>query len=128
MQTATAEQKIQIGNYKDIYTQLGGNKFVVMTGSKIKYYGYNDNGYVYLMVELSKNQSRAKYLKIQLNWKDLYDLEFSRIKRTLTPLAKELNIKVFDEEQVIVTKMDDVYGEDLQGMFSQVTGLSTRLF
>ena len=128
MQTATAEQKIQIGNYKDIYTQLGGNKFVVMTGSKIKYYGYDDKGYVFLMVELSKNQSRAKYLKIQLNWKDLYDLEFSRIKRTLTPLAKELNIKVYDEEQVIVTKMDDVYGEDLQGMFSQVTGLSTRLF
>lgn len=127
MQTATA-QKIQIGDYHEIYNQLGGNRFTAMTGSKVKYYGYNDDGYIYLMVELIKNQSKAKYLKIQYNSSDLYDLEFSRIKRTLTPLAKELGIKVYDEETITVTKMDDVYGEDLQAMFSQVTGLSTRLF
>ena len=126
MQTATA-QKIQIGDYHETYNQLGGNRFIAMTGSKI-HYGYDKNGYVYLMVELVKNQSGARYLKIQLNWKDLYDLEFSRIKKTLTPLAKELGIKIYDEEIIPVTRMDDVYGEDLQSMFSQVTGLATRLF
>ena len=126
MQIATATQ-YKIGDYHEIINQLGGNRFTAMTGSKIKY-GYDKNGYVYLMVELTKNQSGAKYLKIQYNSNDTYDLEFSRIKRTLTPLAKELGIKVYDEEQVIITKMDDVYGEDLQAMFSQVTGLATRLF
>ena len=80
------------------------------------------------MVELTKNQSKAKYLKIQYNSSDLYDLEFSRITKTQNPLAKELGIKVYDEETITIVKMDDVYGEDLQAMFSQVTGLSTRLF
>ena len=127
MQTATATQ-YKIGDYHEIYNQLGGNRFTAMTGSKIKYYDYNKGGYIFLMVELTKNQSKAKYLKIQYNSSDLYDLEFSRISRTLTPLAKELGIKVYDEEQVTIVKMDDVYGEDLQAMFTQVTGLSTRLF
>jgi len=127
MQTS-AQNEIKIGDYKTIAEQIGGNKFLAMTGSKFQYYGYNELGYVYLMIKLTRNQSKAQYLKIQLNANDLYDLTFSRIKKTLTPLAKELSIKVYDEEIVIVKEYKDVYADMLQEIFTSVTGLYTRLF
>ena len=120
--------KIKIGNYQDIIHQLGGNKFLAMTGSKIKYYGYDDNGYVYLMVELVKNQSRAKYLKIQLNGKDLYNLEFSRIKKTLNKEYAAYGIKIYDEKKEVVKIYKDVFCDSLQDMFTNTTGLLTRLY
>jgi len=126
--TQTVQDKIKIGDHRIIAEQIGGNKFLTMTGSKFQYYGYDDLGYVYLMIKLSKNQSKAQYLKIQLNGLNLYDLTFSRIKRTLTPLAKELGIKVYDEEIVIAKEYKDVYADMLQDIFTSVTGLYTRLF
>jgi len=125
--TQTQEQ-IKIGDYKDIAQQIGGNKFLAMTGSKFQYYGYDELGYVYLMIKLSKNQSKAQYLKIQLNGLDLYDLTFSQIKKTLTPLAKELGIKIYDEEVITVKEYKDVYADMLQDIFTSVTGMYTRLF
>ncbi|MDD2627799.1 MAG: hypothetical protein PHD20_02815 [Clostridia bacterium] len=124
----TAQNEIKIGDYRTIAEQIGGNKFLVMTGSKFQYYGYNDLGYVYLMIKLTKNNSKAQYFKIQLNGLDLYDLTFTRIKKTLTPLAKELGIKVYDEEIVIVKEYKDVYADMLQDIFTSVTGLYTKLF
>jgi hypothetical protein len=124
----TAQNQVKIGDYRAIAEQIGGNKFLVMTGSKFQYYGYDKLGYVYLMIKLTRNQSKAQYLKIQLNGLDLYDLTFSRIKKTLTPLAKELGIKIYDEETVIVKEYKDVYADMLQDIFTSVTGLYTRLF
>ena len=126
--TQTAQDKIKTGDYRTIAQQIGGNKFLAMTGSKFQYYGYDDLGYVYLMIKLTKNQSKAQYLKIQLNGLDLYDLTFSRIKRTLTPLAKELGIKIYDEEVITVKEYTDVYADMLQDIFTSVTGMYTRLF
>jgi len=123
----TAQNQVKIGDYRAIAEQIGGNKFLVMTGSKFQYYGYDKLGYVYLMIKLTRNQSKAQYLKIQLNGLDLYDLTFSRIKKTLTPLAKELGIKVYDEEVIIVKEYKDVYADMLQDIFTSVTGLYTRL-
>ena len=130
--TQTAQDKIKIGDYRAIVEQIGGNKFLAMTGSKFQYYGYDELGYVYLMIKLTKNQSRAQYLKIQLNGLDLYDLTFSRIKKTLkpeckTPEYKALNLKLYDEEVIIVKEYKDVYADTLQEIFTSVTGLYTRL-
>jgi hypothetical protein len=123
----TAQNQVKTGDYRTIAEQIGGNKFLAMTGSKFQYYGYDELGYVYLMIKLARNQSKAQYLKIQLNGLDLYDLTFSRIKKTLTPLAKELGIKIYDEETVIVKEYKDVYADMLQDIFTSVTGLYTRL-
>lgn len=125
--TQTAQDKIKIGDYRTIAEQIGGNKFLVMTGSKFQYYGYDDLGYVYLMIKLVKNQSKAQYLKIQLNGLDLYDLTFSRIKKTQNPEYKALGIKIYDEEIIIVKEYKDVYADMLQDIFTSVTGLYTRL-
>lgn len=126
--TITEQEVTKKGDYKTIVEQIGGNKFLAMTGSKFQYYGHNKLGYVYLMIKLTKNQSKAQYLKIQLNGLDLYDLTFSRIKKTLTPLAKELGIKVYDEEVITVKEYKDVYADMLQDIFTSMTGLYTTLF
>lgn len=127
MTTATTEQ-IKKGNYQDIVKQIGGNKFLTMTGSKIKYYGFDELGYVYIMIELVKNQSGEKYLKIQLNGIDLYNMEFSKIKKTQLSEYKALGLKIYDEQQVIIETIENVYAEDLQEIFTDRTGLLTRLF
>ena len=128
----TAQNQIKIGDYRAIVQQIGGSKFLAMTGSKFKYYGHNDLGYVYLMIKLTRNQSKAQYLKIQLNGLDLYDLTFSRIKKTLkpeckTPEYKAIGLKLYDEEIVIIKEYKDVYADMLQDIFTSVTGLYTRL-
>lgn len=125
---AEQTQEIKIGNYQDIVQQIGSNKFLTMTGSKFKYHGYDKNGYVYLMIELAKNQSGAKYLKIQLNGLDLYNMIFSKIKKTLNPEYKKIGLKIYDEEIVTVKTYTDIYAEDLQRMFTDVTGMYTKLF
>ena len=131
--TQTAQDKIKIGDYRAIVEQIGGNKFLVMTGSKFQYYGYDKLGYVYLVIKLTKNQSKAQYLKIQLNGLDLYDLTFTRIKKTLkpeckTPEYKAMGIKIYDEEVITVKEYTDVYADMLQDIFTSVTGMYTRLF
>ena len=129
----TKQEQIQIGDYKTIAEQIGGNKFLATTGSKFQYYGYDKLGYVYLMIKLTRNQSKAQYLKIQLNGLDLYNLTFSRIKKTLkpeckTPEYKAIGLKIYDEEVVIVKEYKDVYADMLQDIFTSVTGLYTTLF
>ena len=124
----TEQEQIQIGDYKTIAEQIGGNKFLATTGSKFQYYGYDELSYVYLMIKLSRNQSKAQYLKIQLNSNDFYNLTFSRIKKTQNPEYKALGIKIYDEEIVIIKEYKDVDAERLQDMFTWVTGLLTKLF
>ena len=119
---------LKIGNYQDIFQQIGGNKFLAMTGSKVKYYGYDKNGYVYLMFQLSKNKSKAQFLKIQLNGKDLYNMEFTRIKKTLNKEYSALGIKIYDEEIENIKTITDLYCDQLQEIFTEVTGMYTRLF
>lgn len=123
----TTNNKERIGDYMTIAEQLGGNKFLAMTGSKFLYHGQDDNGYVYLVVKLARNQSRSQYLKIQYNSMDLYNLEFFRIKRTQNPEYKAIGIKIYDEEHISLKTFEDVYGEDLQDIFTSVTGMYTRL-
>lgn len=129
----TEQNEIRIGDYRTIIQQIGGSKFLVMTGSKFQYYGYDDLGYVYLVIKLTRNNSKAQYLKIQLNGLDLYNLTFSRIKKTLkpeckTPEYKAMGIKIYDEEIVIIKEYKDVYADMLEDIFTSVTGLYTRLF
>ena len=121
-------KELKIGNYQDILQQIGGNKFLVMTGSKVKYYGYDKNGYVYLMFQLSKNQSKAQFLKIQLNDKDLYNMEFSKIKKTLNKEYAAIGIKIYDESLENIKIIEDVYCDQLQEVFTDITGMYTRLF
>lgn len=104
--------KERIGNYKIIMQQMGGRMFENMTGCRFLGFGYTDNGYVYLVIKLIKNPSTATFLRIELNYLDLYDMIF---------------FKVNKGNPITVKEYKNIYAEDLQPIFTKVTGLDTHL-
>ena len=102
-----------------ILQQLGGNKFIAMTGSK-NFTALNSG----LQMKLAKSKSKANILKITLNGTDLYDMEFIKF----TPY--KFNIKTMTEraEKIeTVKKYEDVYYDMLQDIFTSETELRTSL-
>lgn len=94
----------------EILNQLGGTKFIIMTGSKNLQYSKDDP--YYLSMQLARNKSGAKYLTIRLNTLDLYDMTFMKIK---------------DNKLVNVAQHTGIYHDMLQSIFTKVTGLDTHL-
>lgn len=96
-----------------ILKQLGGNKFIVMTGANNFVYGDDENGNPMLTMQLKRNVSKAKYLTITLNAMDTYNMKFISInsKHELTTVAEH----------------NDVYNDMLQNIFTEVTGMYTHL-
>jgi hypothetical protein len=92
----------------EILNQLGGRRFVRMTGSKN--FVATDNA---LLMQLSRNKSGAKYLKITLTAMDLYDIRFSKMNKNF--------------DVVVVSEHKGVYDDRLRGIFEEVTGLYTSL-
>lgn len=92
-----------------LLAQLGGNRFLVMTGARNLVRGPN-----YLQMDLpgTLTKGRGNRLTITLNDGDLYDLTFAR-RRGLkfTTLASEA----------------DVYASEIQRAFTRLTGLYTHL-
>lgn len=90
-----------------ILQQLGGNRFLAMTGSK-PLLCHNATA----SFKLTRNQSKANYMQITLNGLDLYDLKFTRIHNGNLKVMKEVN---------------NIYNDQLEQTFTEVTGLYTRL-
>jgi len=95
-----------------ILQQLGGNKFKVMTGAKNISKGTNSNGDEYLSIQLPRANKSIKFVKITLTKRDTYDMEFG---------------KISGNKYIIVDLKKDIYSENLQEIFSMVTGLNTHL-
>jgi len=108
---------------KEILNQLGGNKFLAMTGSKNLAGGDN-----FLSMRLAKNQSRANYLKITLTPLDTYNMEFiNYVKAKVKVDASNKAVSYKPDKLVAVRSLDGVYGDQLQEIFASVTGLRTHL-
>lgn len=102
-----------------IYNQLGGNKFVVMTGSK----NFLDDGNT-LRMALAKNASKANRLWITLEADDTYTMRFFRY---TAPRYSTKTYTFSDEKITEVRTIKGVYCDMLQELFTEVTGLYTRL-
>ena len=104
-----------------ILDQLGGNHFVVMTGCH-HFAGDKDS----LRMIIPRNASPANRLKIQLKADDTYRMEFRRYREEYlyTRNGKCYLSKIVDKE---VKTFDGVYFDQLQEVFSQVTGMYTSL-
>lgn len=89
---------------KIILQQLGGNKFIVMTGAKNFVRGKNS-----LTFNIGRNKTSANKIKITLNSKDLYDVEFFKGGKSM---------KTFD----------DIYFDGLRKIFTDYTGMRTSLY
>ena len=94
---------------KTILSQLGGNKFAVMTGAK----NFVDCGDA-LSMRIGRNSSNSNYLKITLNSMDLYDMKFSRV----SPKGGERSI----------TEYNNIFNDQLVKVFEKHTGMYTKLF
>ena len=102
----TTQTNMQIA--QTILNQLGGNKFIAMTGSKN--FGAGEN---YLSMNLTRNKIKAQYLTITLNSMDTYDMCFFSV-------DKQFN-------RTVKASIEGVYCDMLQDIFTQHTGLYTHL-
>lgn len=102
-----------------IYQQLGGNKFVVMTGvSNIQACAST------LKMNLPRNKSRANRLEITLCGDDTYTLRFFRY---AAPRFYKKTATFGNETIEELGKFEKIYNTDLQNVFTSVTGLYTNL-
>lgn len=101
-----------------IYNQLGGRRFLVMTGSKPLI--AKENGIVF---KLTRNKSGANELKITLNDLDLYDVEFSSHHY---PTLDKKTWEWRPEKKKIIKEFKDIYCDQLEELFVEITGLYTR--
>lgn len=103
----------------EILRQLGGNKFLAMTGANHLLADGNT-----LRMILPKNASKANRLWITLNADDTYTMNFFKF------TAGRLNKKTFtytEDKKVDVKEVKGVYCDMLQDIFTSVTGMYTHL-
>ena len=91
----------------EILNQLGGNKFIVMTGATC----YTDNNGQTLITKF-KGSKVANIMYVTLNSMDLYDVKICKY--------KGLNVK-------IVKEVTNAYNDMLKSIFENTTGLRTSL-
>ena len=103
----------EVGN--TIYRQLGGNRFRMMAGAKDMVWDGDNKS---LQMKIGRNSLGANYLIITLNANDLYDMRFES--RRWNRKTYDLNIKVKGE-------YNGLYAEQLQSVFTEATGLYTRM-
>ena len=99
----------QINIAMEIYNQLGANRFSAMTGAK----NFVDCGNA-LSFKLPRSKNGINYVKIKLNSMDLYDIEFGKIANKCKGYK-------------VVNTVSDIYNDQLQSIFTENTGLYTRL-
>ena len=93
---------------KTILQQLGGNKFIAMTGAKNL--GHTNKG---LQMKIGRNAKGVTHVIIDLDrGKDLYDIEFVKVRGT---------------KRTTVKKLKGIFADQLGEMFTRYTGLYTKL-
>lgn len=96
-----------------ILQQLGGRRFIMMTGAKDIF--SSDNGKS-LVFKIPRAKGGINYVKILYNSMDLYDMEFGMIRK-----------KKGEMTYTIKAKERGVYNDMLQTLFTKHTGLHTHL-
>ena len=102
-----------------ILTQLGGRKFIAMTGAK----NFLDCGSG-LSMKLPKNPRGINHVKVTLNALDTYDMIF----QNYMPIRVNHKTGVISGDKLtIVAQYEGVYCDQLEKIFHLATGLYTRL-
>ena len=102
---------IEQGIAQTILAQLGGRRFIAMTGARNLIGGVN-----YLMLSLPTGFARNGINNVRITLgTDTYIFEALKVTR-----RPELKFKTIE-------KLERVYAEDLERIFTEVTGLDTHL-
>ena len=146
--TSNPQNAVKFGANRDssvgdtILQQFGGNRFIVMTGARNIYTMKNG-----LQFDIGRNGSRANRVRVTLNGDDTYTMQFIRKGRDVNPYtigmrylnqglsADEFNAKVKaatekaqrNAEAKVLKEYKGVYFDQLQSLFTEYTGLRTRL-
>ena len=91
----------------EILRQLGGDRFIIMTGAK-NLVG-DDNS---LSFKIMRNSNKITHVKIELHFMDTYDITFYNI--VGTNIKKRYTVH-------------NIYFDQLQNVFTMHTGLDTHL-
>jgi hypothetical protein len=91
----------------EILNQLGGNRFIAMTGAK-NLIGHPDG----LSFRIGRNGANVNYVKVTLTASDDYTVEFKHVRSN--------GIKT-------IALAEGVYNDNLQAIFTEKTGLYTRM-
>ena len=106
-----------------ILQQMGGNKFLVMTGCKDLVWDEKNST---LRMSIPRNGSKANRLWVTYNWgSDSYTMRFFRY------TAPRLNSKTYEwskEKITEVAEFKEIYFDQLQELFTEVTKMYTRLW
>jgi len=94
---------------KQLLQQLGGNRFIAMTGAKNLAIDKPKNE---LHMKIGRNAKGVSHVRIRLSSMDLYDMEFLQVR------AGKIKIK---------SKEKGVYADQLGKMFKKNTGMNVRL-
>lgn len=106
-----------------ILNQLGGNRFVVMTGSK----NFVADGNT-LRMTLAKNGSKANRLHITLDADDTYTMRFFKYTAGGWRVNHKAGTITEKKEKIEEVKtFTGVYCDQLQELFTEVTKLYTTL-
>ena len=96
-----------------ILNQLGGRRFVMMTGAKDFIITKNE-----LSFKIGRNCNSINRILISLDPSDTYTMKFC---------CDRLSKKTFEFSRKIVNEISDVYCDMLQPVFTQYTGLETKM-
>lgn len=106
-----------------ILDQLGGNRFVAMTGSN--HFVADGNT---LRMNLTRNASKANRLWITLDADDTYTMHFFKYTAGKLKVDHKAGTATFTEDKKAdVYKVSGIYCDQLQEIFTRVTGLYIRL-
>jgi hypothetical protein len=101
------EKKMDRRKAAEILKQIGGNRFIAMTGAKG--FAFSDK---YMSFKIGRNSKGINFVRIGHNAKDLYDMEFGFVS------VRGIKVK---------KKVKDVYADMLGTMFKKYTGMNVRL-
>jgi len=91
----------------EILRQLGGNKFIAMTGAKN--FGCTDNSFI---CQIPMKKDRISHIKIILNSLDTYDIDF---------------ISIWGNKLKTISTCKGIYNDMLKDIISDRTGLALSL-
>lgn len=96
----------------EILNQLGGNRFIIMTGSK-NFIAIERGLTFKIGFAAHQKKNRATHCEIKLEWNDTYTVKF-------------FYVRGFEPKKEI-SKHEEIYCNMLQTLFTEQTGLYTHL-
>ena len=108
LKSKKVNERLNQSQAKTLLRQLGGNKFIMMTGAKQMSIGKDG-----LTMKIGRNSKSITHVAIDLDrGKDLYTMKFIRVRKGIPKVVKQY---------------DGVYADNLNNIFEKETGLYTRL-